>query len=422
MAMTFTRRQFVRGGISAFTIGFAAPRLVTQMAFAQGVPSRNLVILYLSGGNDALSTLVPYRDQAYYTRRPTLGIPAGSVLQIGTDSAGNELGLHPRLTDIHSIFNQGRLAILQRMGYLNSSRSHFQGFDIWGTANPSITAGPGWLGRYLDTLPAPVDPLVGWNTVRETPRPLVARTVGVPAITNPATYSFSSPNSGNEAVLERAAAVKISSHLPVDRPHVAFVNSTAQAALGTLDRVATVAAYVPSVTYPANNALALALRAVAGAMNKQIGTKVFWVQTGGYDTHASQGANQGAYVNLMATLNDAVAAFYVDLSNQGLLGNTLVLLYSEFGRRISENGSAGTDHGAAGVMMAMGGAVRGGLYGTAADLRQDPANPTLENNASDVRFETDFRTVYATVMDKWLGADSVGILGGNFKSGGPSFL
>jgi uncharacterized protein (DUF1501 family) len=419
--MKFTRRQFVRGGVSAFTVGFAAPQFLSELALAQQVQGRTLVVLYLGGGNDALSTLVPYRDQAYYSRRPTLAIPAGSVLQVGTDAAGNELGLHPRLTALRDIFNEGRLAIVQRTGYLNSSRSHFQGFDIWGTANPGNSQGTGWLGRYLDTLPSPVDPLVAWNTTRETPRPLVARSVGVPAITNPATYSFSSPNNGNEATLERTAAVRISSHLPVDRPHLAFVNSTARAALGTLDQVARVASYSPSVTYP-NNGLGQALRAVAGAMNRQIGTKVFWVQTGGFDTHANQGANQGAYVNLMGTLNDGVIAFYNDLKNQGLLNSTLVIVFSEFGRRINENGSSGTDHGAAGVMMAIGGTVRGGLYGTAADLRQDAANPTLENNAGDVKFETDFRAVYARVIDAWLGSNSVNILGSDFRSAAPQFL
>lgn len=419
--MRFTRRQFVKGGVSAFTFGFAAPQFLSELASAQQVQGRTLVVLYLGGGNDALSTLVPYRDQAYYSRRPTLAIPAGTVLQIGSDSAGNELGLHPRLTGLRDIFNEGRLAIIQRTGYLNSSRSHFQGFDIWGTANPNNSQGTGWLGRYLDTLPSPVDPLVAWNTTRETPRPLMARTVGVPAITNPATYSFSSPNSGNEAVLERSTAVRISSHLPVDRPHLSFVNATAQAALGTLDQVARVASYAPSVAYP-NNGLGQALRAVAGTMNRQIGTKVFWVQTGGFDTHANQGANQGAYVNLMATVNDGVLAFYNDLKNQGLLTSTLVVVFSEFGRRISENGSGGTDHGAAGVMMALGGTVRGGLYGTAADLRQDPANPALENNAGDVKFEIDFRAVYARVIDAWLGSNSINILGGDFRSGAPNFL
>ena len=423
--MKFTRRQFVQGGISAFTFGFAAPQFFADLAFAQAVPSRNLVVLYLSGGNDALSTLIPYRDAAYYSRRPNIAVPAANVLQIGTDGAGNELGLHPRLTAFKSIFDSGRLAIIQRTGYLNSSRSHFLGTDIWSTADPSNASGLGWVGRYLDTLPSPVDPLVAWNTTRETPRPLVARTVGVPAITNPATYSFASPNTGTEAVLERTAATKISSHVPIDQPHLAFVNSTAQAALGTLDKVALVASYRPGVTYPANNGLASALQAVAGAMNKAIGTKVFWVQIGGFDTHANQGTNAGTYFNLMAALNDAVNAFYQDLGNQGLLNSTLVLLFSEFGRRISENGAGangGTDHGAAGVMMAFGGGVRGSIYGTAADLRQDAANPMLENNGGDVRFETDFRSVYAKVIDTWLGANSVSILGADFKANAPNFL
>ena len=420
--MTFTRRQFVKGGVSAFTIGFAAPQFLSELAWAQQPSSsKTLVVLYLSGGNDSLSTLVPYRDAAYYSRRPTLAIPAGEVLQIGSDSAGIELGLHPRLTAFRSIFDEGRLAIVQRAGYQNSSRSHFAGFDIWGTANPADSQGTGWLGRYLDTLPSPIDPLVAWNTTRETPRPLMARTVGVPAITNPTTYSFSSPNSGTEATLERAAATTISSHLPVDRPHLAFVNATTQAALGTLDRVARVASYAPSAAYP-NNGLGQALRAVAGAMNRQIGTKVFWVQTGGFDTHANQGANQGAYVNLMTTMNDGVAAFYEDLKGQGLLNSTLIVIFSEFGRRISENGSTGTDHGAAGLMMALGGGVRGGIYGTAADLRQDPGNPSLENNAADVKFETDFRAVYARVIDNWLGASSVAILGADFRAGAPQIL
>ena len=419
--MKFTRRQFVRGGVSAFTVGFAAPQFLTDLAFAQAAPSRNLVVLYLSGGNDALSTLIPYRDSAYYSRRPSLAVPADNVLPIGTDSSRVELGLHPRLADVKAMFEQGRLAIIQRTGYQNSSRSHFQGLDIWGTADPASPQGTGWLGRYLDTLPAPVDALAAWNTTRETPRSLMARTVGVPAITNPATYSFSSPNSGAEAILERTAATKISSHLPVDRPHLAFVNSTAQAALGTLDQVARVASYQPTLEYP-NNGLSQALRAVAGALNKRIGTKVFWVQTGGFDTHSGQGANAGAYVNLMGTFNDSLRTFYVDLSNQGLLDSTLVIVFSEFGRRISENGSAGTDHGAAGLMMALGGRVRGGIYGTAADLRQDAGNPALENNASDVKFETDFRSVYATVIDRWLESNSIAILGADFKPGAPNFL
>ena len=419
--MSFSRRQFVKGGVTAFTFGFAAPQAICDIAFAQGSAARNLVVVYLSGGNDSLSTIVPYLDPNYTVRRPTIAIPAANVLQIGTDSSGVALGLHPRLTGLKSIFDAGRLAVIQRTGYANQSRSHFTGFDIWGTASTSNTSGTGWLGRYLDSQKMPVDPLIAWNTQRETPRPLMARLVGVPAITNPATYAFSSPNTGAEAGYERTAQTKISSHIPVDRPHLAFVNSQTQAAMNTLDRVATVATYRPANTYPTNG-FGQALTAVAGAMNKQIGTKVFWVQTGGFDTHATQGVNQGAYFNLMATLNDGLKAFYDDLSAQGMLSNTLVLVYSEFGRRITENGSQGTDHGAGANMMVLGGGVRGGIFGTAPNLNTDPANPTLENSAGDVKYETDFRSVYAKILDNWLGSNSVSVLGGDYRTGAPNIL
>jgi uncharacterized protein (DUF1501 family) len=419
--MKVTRRDFLRDGVAAFTITFAAPSFLDDIARAQGATSRNLVVLYLSGGNDALSMLVPYADPFYYSRRPSIGIPAGQVLQVGTDASGRALGLHPRLTGLRDIFNQGRLAIIQRTGYQNSSRSHFEGTDIWNTADPGSPQGLGWLGKYLDTLPQPIDSLAGWNTVRETPRALLGRSVAVPAIPDARTYSFASPNNAAEAANERAAAIRIASHVPVDRPNVAFVNASSRGALETLDRVATVSSYNGTVAYP-NNGFAQALRTVAGSIVRGIGTRVFWVQTGGYDTHSGQGTNGGAYTNLMATLNDGVFAFYNDLRNQGLLNDTLLLQFSEFSRRITENGSQGTDHGAAGVMMAMGGGVRGGLYGTAASLSPDPANPTLENNAGDVRYETDFRAVYARVLDGWLGANSVGILGGDFRAGAPAIV
>jgi uncharacterized protein (DUF1501 family) len=421
--MAITRREFVRGGVAAFTVGLSAPAFISDLARAQGRVQRNLVILYLSGGNDALSMLVPYTDAQYYARRPSLAIPAANVLQIGTDRGGTALGLNPRLGGLKSIFDAGRLAIIQRTGYPNSSRSHFQGTDIWSSADPSSPQGTGWLGRYLDTLPSPVDPLSAWSTVRETPRTLLARTVGVPSIPSVGGYAFASPNSAADAAFGRDSAVRIASHLPADKPHLAFVNSTAQGAFATLDRVAQVNTYVSSVTY-SNNGFAQALRAIAGAIAKGIGTRVFWVQTGGYDTHALQNPNaaNGAYAGLMTTLNDGLTSFYRDLENQGMLRDTLILQFSEFGRRITENGSNGTDHGAAGLMMAIGGSVRGGLYGTAPHLNPTPDNQTLENNGGDVRHETDFRSVYARVIESWLGADANAILGGDFRVGAPNFL
>ncbi len=413
----------MRGGVAAFTVSFAAPAFLNDLARAQGRSRRNLVVLYLSGGNDSLSTIIPYNDPNYVSRRPTIAIPAANVLQIGTDRSGVALGLNPRLPGLRTIFNAGDLAIIQRTGYPNQSRSHFLGTDIWSTADPNSPAGTGWLGRYLDQLPAPVDPLTAWSTQRETPRTLLARTVGVAAITNVAGYAFASPNGGTDAVYARESATRISSHVPVDQPHLAFVNSTAQDAFATLDRVAQVGGYAPTVTYP-NTGFGQALRMIAGAINKDLGTKVFWVQTGGFDTHASQNPNavNGAYYNLMTNLNGGITAFYQDLANQGLLNDTLILQFSEFGRRITENGSQGTDHGAGSAMMAIGGSVRGGIYGTAPNLRMGNDNPTLENNSADVRFETDFRSVYSKVIDSWLGADSVSILNGNYRGGAPAIL
>jgi uncharacterized protein (DUF1501 family) len=421
--MKVTRRNFIRGGVSAFTLTFAAPSFLSDLARAQGASRRNLVVLYLSGGNDALSTLVPYTDPFYYSRRPTLAVPANTILQVGADSTGKALGLHPRLTGLKTIFDEGHLALIQRTGYTNSSRSHFTGTDIWSTANPGNTTGSGWLGRYLDQLPPPSDPLAGWCTVGTVPHSLIGNFVTAPGIPNPTTYSFASPNTGNEATYSKTAMTEISSHLPADRPQVAFVAGTAQSAMGTLSKVNSVGTYAGTVTY-ANNGLAQALKAVAGAMVRQIGTKVFWVQTGGFDTHAGQGVNQanGSYANNMGTVGGAMLAFHNDLKNQGLLNDTVVLVFSEFGRRITENGSQGTDHGAAGVMMAMGGLVKGGLYGNAASLNPVGTNSDLENNGADVRYETDFRAVYARVIDNWLGANSLSILGGDFKKTSLSFI
>ena len=421
--MSMTRRDFVKNGVAAFTFSLAAPSFLSDLARAQGASSRNLIVLDLSGGNDGLSMLVPYTDASYYSRRPTLAIPAGTVLQVGSDSSGKALGLHPKLTGLKDIFNQGRLALVQRVGYENSSRSHFSGTDIWSTATPSNTAGTGWVGRYLSTLPPPLDPLTAWNTTGDTPHALVSPAVSVASIPSVNSYAFNSPNTGDEAVRERTAAASIASHVPVDKPHVAFVGTSAQAAMATLDRVAAVWLYKPSVVYP-NNGFGQALQAISGAIAKGIGTKVFWVQTGGFDTHASQDTNSdaGAYVKLMVALDAGLTALHNDLQNQGLLNNTLLLSFSEFGRRVSENGSKGTDHGAASVMLAMGGGVRGGLYGTAPSLSADASNPTLENSAGDVKYETDFRSVYAQVIDNWLGGDSVGVLGGNFRKSGIAFV
>jgi uncharacterized protein (DUF1501 family) len=256
------------------------------------------------------------------------------------------------------------------------------------------------------------------------PRTLLANNVSVPTIPNVAQYVLQSPNTGAEGTYSKTAITQLASHVPIERPHVSLVNGSVNAALATLERVGSVQNYTPTVVY-AGDGLSAALRTVAAAIVRGIGTRIFWVQINGFDTHAGQGTNQqnGAYSNLMNSLNNALTAFYNDLRNQSLLNDTMILQFSEFGRRISENGSLGTDHGAAAIMMVLGGAVNGGLYGTAPNL--NPAgngNGTLENNGGDVTFETDFRSVYARVIDNWLGGNSVSILGGDFRKSSLVFV
>jgi len=327
--MKFTRREFVAGGVKAFTIGFAAPAFLSDLAIASGATSRSLVVLYLSGGNDALSMAIPYTDPFYYSRRPTIAIPAINVLQVGADSSGKPIGLHPRLTGLQTIFNEGRLAILQRTGYQNSSRSHFQGTDIWSTANPANSAGAGWLGRYLDVLPPPVDPLAGWSTLRDLPHAMLADHTGVAAIPNVSGYTISSPNTSSaEQARSRAGVAALASHVPPERPHVSYVNGSLQAVLATLDRVATVGTYIPTVNY-SGDGLSQGLKAVAGAMVREIGTKVFWVQIGGFDTHASQGTNpaNGAYAGCSRRNNDGTCRTTVSSSLSNLFSGTNVNKY-----------------------------------------------------------------------------------------------
>jgi uncharacterized protein (DUF1501 family) len=421
--MPLTRRDFIRGGGTFLASGLALPGLLSALARLQGASSRNLVVLDLAGGNDALSMLVPYNDPFYYSRRPTIAVPAAQVLQIGTDPGGKALGLHPRLTGLRSLFDQGHVAFIQRVGYENQSRSHFLGTDIWSTADPVSTSGAGWLGRYLDRLPQPLDPLTAWCTSTGVPHTLQTVSAPVSTIPSVSSYTYQSPNSGTEVGYERTAATAVSLNPAPDRPHLAFVNETMRSVFSTIDRAAVVNGYAASMAYPSSS-LGQALRIVAGGMAKGVGARIFWVQTGGFDNHANQGVadSAGTYWGLMATLNDALAAFAADLQNQGLLNDTLILQFSEFGRRINENGSRGTDHGAASVMMAIGGGVRGGFYGTAPSLNPDPQNPTLENAGADVHYETDFRAVYARAVDQWLAADSVGLLGGDFRRGAPAFV
>ena len=236
--MSVSRRIFIRDGVATVTLGLAAPSFLSAIAHAQGNPSRRLVVVYLGGGNDSLNTLIGYRDAAYYSRRPSIAVPAGQVLQVGTDASGMTMGLHPRLGGLLNIFNEGRLALVQRTGYPNSSRSHFEAGRYLGHREP---AGVNHLGlaRSLSRYAASSARRAGRveHDGRDAARaPL--RDIGVPAIPNATTYTFGSPNRGSAALQERAAAQTMANNPASGRPSLAFLNSASRGAIETLDRVA----------------------------------------------------------------------------------------------------------------------------------------------------------------------------------------
>jgi uncharacterized protein (DUF1501 family) len=401
--MKLCRRDFVRGGVAVFSLGFMGSDLMMRMAAAQGTanPSRDrdiLVMIEMNGGNDGLNTVIPFTDPAYYSNRPTLGIPKNSVLDIGG------VGLHPSMKQLKGLFDAGEVAVVQGVGYPNANQSHFRSMDIWQTAVPEQEVSLGWLGRYLDQL-SDVEKTALYGIAFETdlPRELRGEHSQVPAIPDFASYRYQTdPNNPQDGATQINAFTQISSHVPVDLPYVGLVQSNIKDAYTTADRIQAAGAYKPTTTYP-NSGLSNALKLVAESITKQFGTHLFHVVIGGFDTHANQAPQQG---KILGDLSNALAAFFTDLKNHGLADNVLAVTFSEFGRRVHENGSAGTDHGAASVLFAVGGKVKGGLYGTYPSL--------TALNDGNLKYNVDFRRVYAAVLENWLAADPAAVLNGTF--------
>jgi uncharacterized protein (DUF1501 family) len=393
----------MRGGVAVFSLGFMGSDLMMRMAAAQGTanPSRDrdiLVMIEMNGGNDGLNTVIPFTDPAYYSNRPTLGIPKNSVLDIGG------VGLHPSMKQLKGLFDAGEVAVVQGVGYPNANQSHFRSMDIWQTAVPEQEVSLGWLGRYLDQL-SDVEKTALYGIAFETdlPRELRGEHSQVPAIPDFASYRYQTdPNNPQDGATQINAFTQISSHVPVDLPYVGLVQSNIKDAYTTADRIQAAGAYKPTTTYP-NSGLSNALKLVAESITKQFGTHLFHVVIGGFDTHANQAPQQG---KILGDLSNALAAFFTDLKNHGLADNVLAVTFSEFGRRVHENGSAGTDHGAASVLFAVGGKVKGGLYGTYPSL--------TALNDGNLKYNVDFRRVYAAVLENWLAADPAAVLNGTF--------
>ena len=399
-----TRREFLqmstRGiGLLAFS-QFAPSFLVQSTLAAAPAPERDrsiLVLVQLAGGNDGLNTVIPFEDADYFRLRPTLGLKKAEALRLSALQ-----GLHPSCTGLYQLFNDGQLGVVQNVGYPNPNRSHFRSSEIWETGSDSGQfLGSGWLGRFMDNAcagaPASEDP-AAVHLTSELPQSFTAdqphSTFGIRAEAR--------GDRGNESVKLLERLLGQTDH---DNGNEGFLKHTLMDALVTEKRVQWVLAnYRPEAPYP-KTPFATSLRQIAGLIAAGLSTRVYFVSLSGFDTHSNQPRQ---HANLLQTLSEGLVAFQGDLKAHRLDQQVTTMTFSEFGRRPSENDSRGTDHGTATPLFVMGAGVKGGLHGIAPSLRLRPNE--------DLAFTTDFRDVYATVLDRWLGCPSPAVLGRTFTS------
>ena len=423
--MPTTRRQFIKRGVGAVSVSLVMPRIWLSEARAQqaaAFDSRKFVVIQFGGGNDGLNTVIPYTNARYYSLRPVLSFNEAELKDSQGNSTivSNELGLHPMLAEFKGLFDAGKVAIVNGVGYPNQSTSHFLGTDIWMTTNLNGGSGDGWLGRYADQVYVGKSSLSAVNFGGTLPKALFAQKFVVPSISSFATYTFQTDarfagDRNNQLNTFRANSSRTF-------PPNSFLDALADNGMEALDGSAAlataIARYTSSVTYPANNSLASALKMVAQTMTTIPETNIGYVQIGGFDNHSTQIGSAadpnnkliGAHATLLRSFSQGVKAFLDDMDVHGIR-DVVLMTFSEFGRRPNENASRGTDHGRAAPMFVVGNPVRGGLYGQYPSLEV-----TALDTAGNLKENVDFRSVYATILDKWLSADSQSILGARFDN------
>jgi len=408
--LSVSRRQFIKGSAAIAGAAVFVPTAL-QRALASSVAGRpaaqvpagerTLVVVQMAGGNDGLNTIIPANDDRYYELRPLLAQPAGDVLPLDAS-----VGLHRVLAPFKELWDEGALAAVEGVGYPDPSFSHFQSMDTWQTADPSGRAFEGWLGRYLEGIAAEQSGRVQSLSVgRKLPRALWSHRVSVPMVRKIESYRLQpDPKDRIDARGRDPALAGLYTSSPDTLPYGALLAGTLEAAQSSSAALQEAhAAYTPLAAYP-DSRLGNELRLLAEAITGGIGVRVGHVRIGGFDTHASQ---VGDHERLLTEVAAAIHAFYRDLQAHGRDRNVVIMTWSEFGRRVTENASSGTDHGSAGPMFVVGTPVKGGLYG------ERPSLVDLERN--NLKFTTDFRSVYATVLEDWLGAPSELVLGGRHE-------
>ncbi len=414
--MPVNRRDFLRRGVGLVASGLVVPTFVAETArilergpkvaaasaagrSAANFDRRILVVLLLAGGNDGLNTLVPYGDPLYYNARPALAIPREQILPID----GN-VGLNPALRQLKARYDAGQVGIVQGVGYPNPNRSPFRAMDIWQTAVPEWVEPTGWLGRYLQACACGTGKhLEGIALGPTVQRSFWTELALVPAISNLAAFQYGTPRGNPTARGYEVEALRRALTQTRGRPEEEFLRRSTQIALDDADALGQVAqSYQTTVAYP-QSPLAESLKTIAQIIAGDVGTRVFFATLGGFDTHAYQAAQQ---TRLLTDLDTSLEAFLQDVEHLGRHDDVAVMTFSEFGRRVHENGSGGTDHGTAEPLFVVGGAVRGGLHGTYPSL--------ADLDRADLKYTTDFRSVYGSVLQGWMGVPAAQILGGDF--------
>lgn len=398
----FTRRRFLQAGAAATTLGVVPGIQVIRSAHAATTP-RTLVAIHLNGGNDTLNTVVPWADPRYYTVRGPVALDRNLVLRLDDRRA-----LHPALTGIKALWDRQKVAIVHGVGYPDFDYSHFQAMEIYWTADTKRSTFTGWLGRGLDVAAGatttPLDPLtaasIGWGGSPS----LVARNVTAPLLPqNPDWYRLPSRNTAQLDALKRVLQQPPStSNLLYD----GFLRNS-RAATQVLDTVTAAGDLTTPVAYP-DNGFARGLKFAAQLVRQDEDVRVVALEQGSYDTHENQLAQQA---QSLGELSAGVKAFFDDLEANGMANRVLILLWSEFARRVEPNAQNGTDHGSAQAMILIGNGVRAGFVGNppslaAADLIDDGNLPMA----------VDFRQLYGTVLDRWLGIDSRTVLGASYPA------
>ncbi len=365
------------------------------------------VVVQLSGGNDFMNTLIPYTNSVYYDNRKLLNIPQEDVLPLD-----NTLGWHPEMAPFKELYDKGMVAVVQGIGYPDSNRSHFRGMDIWHTCTPNEVSTIGWLGNTIELLdPSGENPLTGVNFGVGLPKAMTKAGVPVTSVSNLDSYGLMS---GITAEEQRDKALQIFKNMYGQAigtgPVMEYLSRTGNDVLTGADLIKVAPEkYVSSIEY-ADSAIAKSLRDVARVHTADLGTRIFYTQQGGYDTHANQ---QPAQPGLFKDLARAVNDFFADLEEHESDENVVMLIFSEFGRRVYDNGS-GTDHGSGGGAFLVGKPIEGGLYSEYPSLDRD-----RWAKGEDLEHTIDYRGIYGTVLEQWLGIEATPIVQGNYEQINP---